>query len=205
MIKVGAALLLGFGCCLVAGCGGSSSVAPTSPSVAPTTTFAASGTTRIFINRSASMEPTLDCKKGPDNNPGCLGNGNDRLVVKVGGRLKQGAIAVFTRPREAEPSCGAGAVGHRIFVKRVIGTPGETVHEDDKGFIYINGKRLSEPYLSAAARLADSQNFGETWDVSKGQYLMMSDNRAGPCDPRTWGYVPQRNIIGPVTKIIRKR
>jgi signal peptidase I len=227
MIKVGAALLLGFGCCLVAGCGGGSTSNPQTTTLQPRAAVAAltkngmttrqiaavlggsqmaTATTRIFINRSSSMEPTLHCKKGP-HYPRCLGKANDRLVVKLGGPVKQGEIVVFIRPREAEPVCGSGAVGHRIYVKRVIGMPGDTVHEDAKGFIYINGKRLSEPYLSAAARLADSRWFRYTWHVPggvKSGYLIMSDNRAGPCDPRgDWGYLGQPSIIGPVVKVIR--
>lgn len=229
MTRLGAALLLGCGCCLVAGCGGgsTSNPQPTTLTLQPRAAVAAltkngmtmrqiagvlggsqmaTATTRIFINRLPSMEPTLHCKKGP-HNPGCLGKANDRLVVKLGGLVKRGDIVVFIRPREAEPSCGAGTVGHRIYVKRVIGTPGETVHEDGKGFIYINGKRLSEPYLSAAARLADRRWFGYTWHVPggvKSGYLIMSDNRAGPCDPRgDWGYLGPGSIIGPVVKVIR--
>jgi hypothetical protein len=49
---------------------------------------------------------------------------------------------VFKTPPEAATKCGEGG----LFVKRLIGQPGETVHEDDQGFIEIDGKRLSEPY-----------------------------------------------------------
>ena len=97
--------------------------------------------------------------------------------------------------------CGEGGV----FVKRIIGLPGESVHEDSKGFIDIDGKRLAEPYVSAPSRLADSAHFGGTWQVAKRGYFVLGDNRSESCDSRTWGSVPSRNIIGPVTRIMRTR
>jgi signal peptidase I len=38
-----------------------------------------------------------------------------------------------------------------MFVKRLIGLPGERVSERD-GYIYIDGKRLDEPYVDPALR-----------------------------------------------------
>jgi len=144
------------------------------------------------------MEPTLHCAKGPAN-PGCLGNADDEVVVQVGASVKRKDIAVFKTPPETAVKCGEGG----LFVKRVIGLPGETVRQDDQGFISINGKRLAEPYVSAERRLADSSHFGETWHVPSGDYFMIGDNRSQSCDSRIWGSVPRRNIVGPVVKIIR--
>ena len=47
----------------------------------------------------------------------------------------------------AEEQCGAGGT----FVKRLIALPGETWQEKN-GFIYINGKKLIEPYIKADRR-----------------------------------------------------
>jgi signal peptidase I len=145
------------------------------------------------------MEPTLHCARSVG--PGCLGKADDGIVAQLSGAkgLERGDIIVFRTPGQAAMACGEGGT----FVKRVIGLSGETLHEDDKGFIYIDGKRLSEPYISAAARLADAMHFGATWHVPRGDYFVLGDNRSESCDSRTWGGVPARNVIGPVIKILR--
>ena len=55
---------------------------------------------------------------------------------------KRGDIIVFHTPPLASVRCGAGGT----FVKRLIGLPGDTWEERD-GYVYINGKRLNEPYI----------------------------------------------------------
>jgi signal peptidase I len=152
---------------------------------------------------SSSMEPTLNCAKGAAN-PGCLGDSSDRVLacricLKFGGPSRND-IVVFNTPSEAALKCGEGGT----FVKRVIGLPGETVHENDKGFILVKKPgspafvKLKEPYLPAQSRLADSQHFGQTWTVPPDSYFMMGDNRAQSCDSRTWGAVPRDKLIGTV-------
>lgn len=189
-------LLLG-GCLLGAGCGRSSSNSSSPPTqyVNPP-----KPKTRIYTVPSSAMEPTLHCARGPSE-PGCLGSSDDRVLVQPGKRVKRGDIVVFQTPKEAALKCGEGGT----FIKRVIGLPGETVREDDGGVLEINGKRLSEPYVSADRRLADSAHFNQSWHVPNGDYFMVGDNRSQSCDSRTWGSVPARNVIGPVVKIIRAR
>jgi signal peptidase I len=151
---------------------------------------------------SSSMEPTLNCAKGQAN-PGCLGDSSDRVLacricLAFGRNPSRGDIVVFNTPSEAALKCGEGGT----FVKRVIGLPGDTVHEDGKGFISVKQPgtpefvKLKESYLPAQTRLADSQHFGQTWTVPEGRYFMMGDNRAQSCDSRTWGAVPRNKLIG---------
>ena len=150
---------------------------------------------------SSSMEPTLNCAKG-EANPGCLGNSSDRVlacrICLDFGSPSRGDIVVFNTPSEAALKCGEGGT----FVKRVIGLPGETVHENDKGFILVKKPgspafvKLKEDYLPAQSRLADSQHFGQTWTVPPDGYFMMGDNRSQSCDSRTWGSVPSKKLIG---------
>jgi signal peptidase I len=152
---------------------------------------------------SSSMEPTLNCAKGPAF-PGCLGDSSDRVLacrICLDFRSpSRGDIVVFNTPRDAATKCGEGGT----FVKRVIGLPGDTVQEDDNGFIWIKDPgakefvKLKEPYVSASRRLADSQHFGQKWTVPQGEYFMMGDNRPESCDSRAWGSVPRKKLIGTV-------
>jgi signal peptidase I len=155
---------------------------------------------------SSAMEPTLNCAKPA---PGCRGSTDDRIlactICRHFGAPSRGDIVVFNTPPATASACGEGGV----FVKRVIGLPGETVKEDDKGFIWIRGPsssspssnswvKLDEPYVSAAARQLDSAHFNQRWTVPDGEYFMVGDNRSESCDSRQWGSVPRGNLIGPV-------
>ena len=145
---------------------------------------------------SSSMEPTLHCAKPA---VGCRGSADDHVLVQVGNPVKRGDIVVFNTPRQAMTACGEGGT----FVKRIVGLPGETVRVGDRGFISVDGKRLSQPYISARTRTLDSYHFHRQWKVPPGDYFVIGDNMPESCDSRAWGGVPRGNIIGPVVKIVR--
>jgi signal peptidase I len=170
---------------LVAGCGNSAMPHNT-------------GSTHIYRIPSSAMEPTLRCARP---SPGCTAKADDLIVARLSGAtgLKRGDIIVFTSPRQAAMACGEGGT----FVKRVIGLSGETVHEDKHGFIDIDGKRLTEPYISSGSRRSDTAHFGATWHVQRGTYFVMGDNRSESCDSRTWGGVRAHNVTGPVISVFR--
>ncbi len=152
---------------------------------------------------SSSMEPTLHCAQP---GAGCRAPTSDRVLVNRlaydFGSPQRGQIVVFRAPAGAN-ACAPGD-GGSAFVKRLIGLPGETVREDDRGFIWIRAPgaktwaRLHELYLTRSARLADTRYFGRTWQVPAGEYFMLGDNRADSCDSRVWGAVPRSSLIGPV-------
>jgi signal peptidase I len=141
---------------------------------------------------SSSMEPTLHCARPSQ---GCEARWSDRVLAN---RFiyhfrdpKRKEIVVFETPARAKALCGAGGT----FVKRLIGLPGDRWREDN-GFIYINGRRLDEPYIED-----DRRPLNETIPerrIPKDRYLMLGDNRESSCDSRRWGYVPRDNLIGPV-------
>ena len=148
---------------------------------------------------SQSMEPTLHCAR-PEAY--CEGSRSDRVLAN---RFiyhfrdpRRGEIVVFHAPKAAAVACVGG-----IFVKRIIGLPGEVWEERD-GYTYINGKRLSEPYVEPDRRdnetktLADIPPVGTLHRIPPGMYLMEGDNRAHSCDSRVWGLVPRSSIIGKV-------
>ena len=83
-------------------------------------------------------------------------------------------------------------------MKRLIGLPGDRVelrNEGGSSYVYINGKKLDEPYIEPDRR--DTRG-AETYNVPQGQYFMMGDNRSQSCDSREWGTVPRKNLIGKV-------
>ena len=98
---------------------------------------------------SSSMEPTLHCAQPAS---GCEARFSDRVLAN---RFiyhlrdpRRGEIVVFDTPDAAQVKCGAGGT----FVKRLIGLPGETVEvrlRRGEGYVFINGKRLREPYIQA--------------------------------------------------------
>ena len=148
------------------------------------------------------MEPYLNCAKPGD---GCLGGSSDRVlacrICLDFSSPSRGDVIVFNTPKEAAIDCGEGGT----FVKRIIGLPGETVKEDDKGFIWIRGPNESRfhklderSYISTGARQLDQGHRGEHWKVPPGNYFMMGDNRSKSCDSRQWGSVPRNDLIGTV-------
>lgn len=95
--------------------------------------------------------------------------------------IERGDIVVFWYPRNPDKS----------FIKRVIGVPGETV-EIKQGVVYVDGRRLEEPYLRPEYRDHDYH----TAKVPEAQYFVLGDRRNSSNDSRNWGCVPRRNIFG---------
>ena len=135
---------------------------------------------QAFYIPSGSMEPTL--KKG------------DRVLVnKVSYDLHdvhRGDIIVFRLPKDK-----VGPDGIRDLIKRVIGLPGDVIESRD-GLVYINGKRLKEPYLPKGVLTDDPPVLKQT--VPKGHVFVMGDNRDNSQDSRfaNRGPIPINTIIG---------
>ncbi|MBO7401819.1 MAG: signal peptidase I [Lachnospiraceae bacterium] len=111
---------------------------------------------------------------------------NDRLMVSklpfIFGKIERGDIVVFHFPDDES----------QIFVKRVIGLPGETV-DIVGGRIFIDGTPLAESYVSTI----DTADYGP-YLVPSGCYFVLGDNRANSWDARKWTntYVMDSQIIG---------
>jgi signal peptidase I len=140
---------------------------------------------------SSSMEPTLHCARPAT---GCESRFSDRVLAnRFVYRFRdpaRGDIVVFETPPGAAAKCGAGGT----FVKRLVALPGET-WEQRGGTVYIDGKKLIEPYVKGGRR--DSSDYPKR-TIPEGKYFFMGDNRAQSCDSREWGAVPRDNIVGEV-------
>jgi signal peptidase I len=96
--------------------------------------------------------------------------------------IERGDVVVFWYPLDRTKS----------FIKRVVGLPGDTV-EIRSGHVYVNGKRLPEPYLPPES--ADSGSFGPT-RVPRGEYFVLGDHRTSSNDSRVFGPVARPFIYG---------
>jgi signal peptidase I len=78
-----------------------------------------------------------------------------------------------------------------VFIKRVIGLPGDTVEGHD-GHVFIDGRLLLEPYLPPATEIIP---FAAT-RISSGRLWVMGDNRNNSCDSRIFGAIRERSVLG---------
>ncbi len=90
--------------------------------------------------------------------------------------------------------------GHKDYaVKRIIALPCESVHLK-QGAIYVNGKRLFEPYLSAGTRTLSAEAMDRFFVVGNDEYFVMGDNRANSEDSRCYGPVHRDLIVGTLAR-----
>jgi len=170
---------------------------------------------QAFYIPSPSMVPTL--------------KPNDRVLVTMvpyyfHGPARQDII-VFSDPNAADGG-DRGVVGGALhwltqklgvqkpdnedFIKRVIGLPGDTVWVQ-RGKVFVNGERLSEPYLTQSTKWPD--NLPAKIHVPDGMLLVMGDNRSNSLDSRYGlgvkdasqggvGFVPIDKVIGKAFLIV---
>lgn len=77
-----------------------------------------------------------------------------------------------------------------LFIKRVIGLPGDRVRID-RGTVFLNGSALVEPYV----RYADARSFAEV-TVPPGSVYVLGDNRAVSEDSRVFGPIAGDHLMG---------
>jgi signal peptidase I len=111
----------------------------------------------------------------------------DKLTPRFGG-YDYGDVVVFN------PPAGSGLDVQGIpFIKRIIGMPGDTVEIKD-GIVYLNNKRLKEPYIDP--KFIDRSRSYPPVFVDPGHYYVLGDHRNQSNDSRNWGLVPERYIYG---------
>ena len=113
------------------------------------------------------------------------------------GTLDSGDIVVSVKSTDFETSdVVAFYYNNNILVKRVIAEAGDWVDMDEKGNVYVNKKKLDEPYLA-------NKSYGHTditfpYQVPENRIFVMGDNREESIDSRNnaIGTVADEQIVG---------
>src|SRR3954447_1026388 len=130
---------------------------------------------------------------------GTLHSGDRVIVNKLSYDFhdpRHGDIVVLEDPN--------GSFQERDLIKRVVGLPGETV--EYKGCqLFIDGQRVSEPYLDPAVVSADRCGISQVpVEVAAGHVFVMGDNRDASLDSRieSIGQIPFDHLIGRAVVIV---
>ena len=105
------------------------------------------------------------------------------LISKVTYRMhepERGDVIVFS-PVNGED---------KDLIKRIIAVPNDTVEVKDNA-VYVNGKRLEEPYIKNTPRYHLDE-----LKVPADSYFVLGDNRNQSNDSHNGWMVPRQNIIG---------
>ena len=136
----------------------------------------------VVLIITACVKPTIVSGQSMDDT---LHNGNYLIVNKLAykfGEPERGDIIVFD----------SGEEEHELWVKRVIGLPGDVVKTDGKT-LYINDAKASEPYIKKGTV---AQGEMQTWTVPEGAIFVMGDNRNNSADSRIIGCVEESAVLG---------
>lgn len=96
--------------------------------------------------------------------------------------ISRGDVVVFHYPRDPSKS----------YIKRVIALPGDSLRIDE-GRVYVNGKRIAEPYVPL--RFRDDRSMAKMV-IPPNDYFVMGDHRSISSDSRDFGPVPRNLIYG---------
>ncbi|HMP82191.1 MAG TPA: signal peptidase I [Verrucomicrobiota bacterium] len=92
-------------------------------------------------------------------------------------------------------------VDNRYSVKRIIAREGDSLELKD-GKVFINGRRLNEPYLPRGTMTfaGEGHSGSMRFVCGEGQYFVMGDNRNNSADSRSYGAIPKNKILGTILR-----
>ena len=78
-----------------------------------------------------------------------------------------------------------------VYIKRIVGTPGDQVNIESNGSIFVNDIELE-------IKNVNKTNNGDTFDIklSENEYFLVGDNRENSFDSRIFGSILRDRIIG---------
>ncbi len=138
---------------------------------------------------TSSMEPTILVGDRVLVDKFTLRNGFEAgLPLAPTHPVQRGDIVVFKHPQESAS----------LWVKRVIGLPGEMIEIRDKQ-VYIDGRPLDEPYKHHSDTRTYQGGERDFWGprrVPAGSFFVMGDNRDNSLDSRYWGFLERSFLVG---------
>lgn len=135
----------------------------------------------VFVVDGESMDPSFKNKELVFWNKG----------IYKENKPQRGDIVVVQYPGDPK---------HKVYVKRIVGLPGERV-EVKNGKVYINNKLYREKYLSQS--LFTEPN--GVWISKSNEYFVMGDNRPNSNDSRFFGSIERRFVLGKALGVIFPR
>lgn len=100
---------------------------------------------------------------------------------------KRGDVVIFKSPANKDID----------YIKRIIGEPGDTVSLKG-GSYYVNGVKLTEPYLTPGTYISGGNFLREDSEITvpPGKYFVSGDNRGHSSDSREFGTILKEDFIG---------
>lgn len=112
----------------------------------------------------------------------------NRLAYSFGAKPRAGDVAVYR--------------DEYLNLFRIVAGPGDTIETRDN-VVFVNGKRLHEPYIMLTPDIPAVRSFGPV-TVPAGHYFFMGDNRDNANDSRFRGFVSEEQIIGRMSQVLHE-
>lgn len=128
-----------------------------------------------FVVEGESMHPTFE-------------SGDYLIVDELSYHLHEphrGDVIVFRYPGNPKV----------FYIKRIIGLPGETV-DISGGTVTITKADGTTLTLDESYVVNEDATYTQSTHIGPGELFVMGDNRPKSSDSRTWGLLPEKNIMG---------